>query len=279
MRTDSLSPVVIVGRGRLGKTLANALEVAGIDLSLVPGREDFSGAIDPDATIVFLAVPDHAVPETAERLLASLDGAAPAVAHLSGALQLRSLGAASAARLPTGSFHPFQPFAAVRPASVFEGATIAVESDDPAALLLLEELALAIGGHPRRVPDSQRSLYHASAVIASAYVVGLAAQAAELLERLGWEPEEALESLLPLISGAVDNLRSEGLPNALSGPVRRGDTETVRHHVEALDELGFPLTAGTYRQLGQTCVELSRQIGLDQERCQELEAALEGSPD
>ena len=80
-----------------------------------------------------------------------------------------------------------------------------------------------------------KALYHAAAVIASNYSVTLAATAARLLRRIGASEDDSLRVLLPLMRSTLDNLERQGLPEALTGPIVRGDTGTVRRHLLELD--------------------------------------------
>jgi predicted short-subunit dehydrogenase-like oxidoreductase (DUF2520 family) len=276
-REASLGTVLILGRGRVGRSLSLAFDAAGVAHALRPSRPATAFAADLlSADVVLLAVPDGAIDATAETVANALAGRhAPAVVHLSGALGLDVLAAAAARGCATGSLHPFMPFAAVRSPESLAGATFGVEASDDALAAWLTALAEAIGAKPRHVPDEQRALYHLAAVTASASVVSLAAQATDLLTELGWPREDALGALIPLIQGAVDNLAGEGLPGALTGPWRRGDVGTVARHIGALRATEQPLTLDAYLALGREAVELARGTGLDDAACARLRKAFD----
>ena len=140
----------------------------------------------------------------------------------------------------------------------------------------MTRLARALGAKPRRVPPEQRTLYHAAAVMASNYVVALAAQGVDVLGRAGWTRAEALDALLPLMRGVLENLERAGLPDALIGPIRRGDPETVKRQVAELAATGGGLPLQAYRVLGAAALELARQAGLDEESARRIEEALSG---
>jgi predicted short-subunit dehydrogenase-like oxidoreductase (DUF2520 family) len=124
--------------------------------------------------------------------------------------------------------------------------------------------------------DEWRPLYHAAAVMASSYLVVLAAQAVEMLHAAGWSRPDALQGLLPLMRGTLDNLGAQGLPGGLSGPMRRGDAETVRRHVQAIESTpGLePETAAIYRLLGRAAIGLAAGTGLPEADVRELERAV-----
>jgi predicted short-subunit dehydrogenase-like oxidoreductase (DUF2520 family) len=220
-------------------------------------------------------VPDPAVADAAAAFGPRLPRAT-AIVHVSGSLGLAALASARAAGHPTGSFHPFQSFPVVRPPAAFAGSLVGVDAADEELAQQLFQLALDIGGHPRRVPDEQRALYHVAAVLSSNLVVGLAGTAATVLEQIGWTEAEALAALVPLMSGVIDNLAAEGLGGALIGPIRRGDAATVRRHLDELDRNGMEDAARVYRILAMATLELALATGLDPASGEEIRVALTG---
>jgi predicted short-subunit dehydrogenase-like oxidoreductase (DUF2520 family) len=254
--------LVVVGRGKLGRTLARALAA-----ELVPGREA-AERLPPvlarhAGALVFLAVPDGIVAPLAAELAALALPGGPSFAHLSGALGLEALAPLAAAGLAVGSLHPLQPFPSERPPSAFAGTWFAVDASDGALLARLVATVERLGGTARRVRDSERALYHAAAALAANCLVGLAAESSALLGELGWTEEDALRALLPLMRGALDGLAERGLPDALAGPIRRGDAETVRRHLDALGALADPLPDRVYRALSLAVLRLAVRLGLD----------------
>jgi predicted short-subunit dehydrogenase-like oxidoreductase (DUF2520 family) len=123
-----------------------------------------------------------------------------------------------------------------------------------------------------------RALYHASAVLASNYVVTLLKLASDLWLRFGYDRATALQALLPLLRGAVVNLETLGLPAALTGPVARGDVESVRRHIEALAQAA-PELLGVYTTLGNETVPVALAgSGLDEETAARLRELFALSP-
>lgn len=215
-------------------------------------------------------MPDSAVSELAVKLAAQEVPARVGFVHCSGALGLDAL-AALRERHAVGSFHPLQSFPAPRPPEAFRGITVAVDATTPALRRRLCALARALGGQPKHVGDDQRVLYHAAAVFASNFVDVVLAEAVSLLRELGWSEEEATRALLPLAEGALANVRKRGVVKALTGPVRRGDAETVQRHVAALKEPDL------YRMLGLAALRIARQVGLDPAAAERTRRALTGS--
>ena len=181
--------LTVAGRGNLGRSLARALGAR-----LVPAR---SGFRMPERGILFLAVPDRAVAETAIRMAAMSPPPGLAFVHLSGALGLDALAALRPHAI--GSFHPLQSFPTPRPPSAFRGITVGVDASTPGLRRRLAALARQVGARPRHLGDSQRVVYHAAAVFASNYVDVVIAEAVRLLTQIGWKQDEATRALLPLV--------------------------------------------------------------------------------
>jgi len=276
---DLVGPVVVLGRGRLGRSLAAALRAAGVTAALEPGRERHPGSpLDPNALVV-LAVPDGAVPALAVSLAGAAETAAGAAAvHLSGALGLDALSPLAALGHPVGSFHPLQPFPVERPPAAFHGSLVGVDASDPGLLARLEALAAALGARPRRVRDEQRAAYHAAASLAANLLVALADQSRLVFRSIGWADADALDAVRSLMRGSLEALDAVGLPEALSGPMRRGDAGTVARHVAALASVTVPgarvRPMAVYRVLGRAAVDVAVQCGLEAEAAARMDDAL-----
>ncbi len=230
---------------------------------------------------MFLTVPDSAVTAVATKLAAG--AAIPdtvAFVHTSGALELGALAPLSASH-SVGSFHPLRSFPEPGPPSAFRGIVIAVDASSPSLRRMLDRLARDLGGRPRRVEDSQRAAYHAAAVFASNYVVALLGEAIGLLRHSGWTENDAIKGLIPLAEGALANVRKRGVTAALTGPIRRGDAETVTRHLVAIADLAArqvgrstTLRNDVYRMLGQVALEIAEEAGLEPAAAEQTRRAL-----
>jgi len=229
----------------------------------VPARGAFK---PPPDGIVFLAVPDAVIGEVAARVAASDPAPAVSFVHLSGALALDVL--APLRGHAVGSFHPLQSFPFPREPDAFRGITIAVDASTPALLRKLQRLARGLGARPRKVAADERVLYHAAAVHASNFVLATFGEGVRQLTRIGWSEQDATKALLPLLDGVVANIRRKGVSRALTGPIRRGDADTVRRHLEALDRPDL------YRILGSIALEIAREAGLDPAAAERVRRAL-----
>jgi len=218
------TPLALVGRGRVGRSLARAAEAAGIEVTLLPG--DGAGPFDDAA--VLLCVPDDAISETAALVAES----SPAlIGHVSGASTLDVLATAADAGAGRFSLHPLQTFPSGE--TTVEGTPAAIAGSDPDSLEYAHALATALRMHPFEVPEGSRAAYHAAAALASNLLVALEESAAEVLERIGVQDARAL--LAPIVLRTTSNWVELG-PAALTGPIARGDRATVQRHRIALAE-------------------------------------------
>ena len=220
----------------------------------------------PGGGVLFLAVPDAAVRDMAERVAALSPPPGLAIVHLSGALGLDVLDALRGnAR---GSFHPLQSFPFPRDPPAFRGITVAVDATTPALRRRLAALARGLGARPKHVPAEERARYHAAAVFASNFVDVVVAEAVALLEHVGWSEKEATAALMPLIEGAVANIKRKGVVGALTGPIRRGDADTIRRHLTVMERPEL------YRMLGLVALEIAIKAGLDPAAAERTRRAL-----
>src|SRR4051794_36682798 len=215
--------LVIVGRGRVGGSLAKAAEIAGLAVRVAGHDEPVDGA-----AAVLLCVPDDAIADVCTRIAGS---GASLVGHVSGASTLDPLAPARERGASTFSLHPLQTFADGETAVAGTPAAIAGSNED--GLSYARSLAEALGMRPFEVPEESRAAYHAAAAMASNLLVALEESAAELVEKLG--VEDARELLAPLVLRTASNWAERG-PAALTGPIARGDRATVQRHRVALAE-------------------------------------------
>jgi predicted short-subunit dehydrogenase-like oxidoreductase (DUF2520 family) len=259
----------IIGAGRTGRTLGLLARRAGYAIGPVVCRSAahareaaaWIGAGRPGteprgAAFTLIAVPDGEIPGIVRSLRMPRGGVAAHTCASLGAEALRPLE-------PAGAIHPLRSFAdPARAAELFPGTACAIDGD-PEAVKLLEEFARAIGGEALRVRPGRKALYHAGAVFASNYLVAVLEAALRLFEEAGVPRGQALPALAKLAGGTLANVEAEGIPAALTGPIERGDAETVRRHALALAQ-GAPELAEAYGALGRRTIEVAlakRAIG------------------
>ena len=213
--------VRIVGAGRAGSALARALGQVGWTVEPALGRGDDLAAAAEGVDLLVLATPDGAIAEVAQAVR-PFDSTV--VAHLAGSLGLAAL----EPHPRRAAVHPLValPDAELGAARLRAGAWFGV-AGDPMAREVVDHL----GGHWLDVADEQRAAYHAAAVIASNHLVALLGHA----ERVAGAVGVPLEAYLDLVRGTVENVAALGPQAALTGPVARGDEDTIARHLEALD--------------------------------------------
>jgi predicted short-subunit dehydrogenase-like oxidoreductase (DUF2520 family) len=273
--------VTILGAGRMGQGLGLALHRAGHEVVLVsrtqhpvaaplrvhPGGR---GAAVRDAEVVLLAVPDDAITAVADELAAEAAvSARHVVLHLSGLLDRHALDTLAATGAALGSFHPLQTVSdPVTAPERLRGAFAGIEGG-ARALAAARALAESIDMTAVELAPSAKPAYHAGAAMAANFTTVLAAVAERLAVSAGVPPEVAVRLYLPLIRGAAANLEA-GPAAALTGPVRRGDAETVAAHLRAM----APAERAVYRLLSREALDLARSAGLSEERARRVEEVL-----
>jgi predicted short-subunit dehydrogenase-like oxidoreductase (DUF2520 family) len=231
-----------------------------------------------EAEVVVLAVRDTALTDVARLLVGSgLVTRNHVLLHCSGAVSAEE--ALSAVRADVGGIGTLHPLRAIPDGRSamrgFAGTVFGIEGDDRGRRLA-RELVAALGGRALELTGARMAAYHAAAAVASNYVVVLLDLAAELLGQAGIEDDVALSALLPLVESTVGNLRERGVAAALTGPIRRGDAETVGRHLAALT--GRPEELALYRALGRRAVELASRAGAPDAGLAEVRRLLTDAP-
>ncbi len=191
----------------MGRAIATALRAAGVDVRGPLGR----GADAKGAALVLLCVPDREIANAA----ASIARGA-VVGHVSASAALDVL-----APHERFSLHPL--LSVVGEGATFRGATCVIDADTPHALAAANAIAHALGMRARTIPAANRALYHAAASMASNYLVTLEHAAGQLAVAAGVDHE----ALVPLVRATMEQWAARGTRAALTGPIARGDEETV----------------------------------------------------
>ena len=263
--------LAIVGAGRVGTSLAVLWRRAGHRIVAVAGGPatperaarflpgvPVADAVEAatGAEIVVIATPDAVIATVCREMAdAGALGSASAVVHASGATGLDALDAAASVGARILSVHPLQTCPTVE---AIPGAAFAVTALGEDGFALGERLARDAGGHPFRLADERKPLYHAAAVFASNYVVTVTALAEEL-ERVAGVPEP-IAALAPLQDATLANVRRVGAAEALTGPAVRGDAITLQRNLEALAEHA-PDAVRPYVTLADLALALAERSG------------------
>ena len=244
-----------VPAGFASKSLSSAKHLADIVFS--NHFSDIPWHITRAADVVFITTPDSAIEETCSVIAQNAGFTNHAVVlHCSGALSSSVLSHAKTCNARIGSMHPLQSFASADYRNnPFKGIIVSVEGDAP-AVNIAKTIAADLGGTAVTLLTEAKTLYHASAVAASNYLVTLIDLAVQLIQEAGIHRRDAFNLLRPLIEGTLSNIEKVGVRKALTGPIARGDVKTVKKHVE---EIGFkrPDLLALYKLLGLYTVDIA----------------------
>ena len=239
--------VGVIGAGRLGSSLAQAMAAAGYTVSAVstrrpeharwladrmpgatvtPNAQDVAHAADA----VFICADDGSIAAVCDSLQWRHG---QSVIHCSGAQPLSVMAAADAEDAVIGGFHPLQTFPGPDMARRFSGIAFGIESRSAGLSGWMTKLAHDLRGETIEISEDVRATYHASAVMACGLLTGLVGLSADMWRGLGVDRKRAVELLTPLVASTVEGIGERGIPAAVTGPYVRGDVETVRMHIEA----------------------------------------------
>ncbi len=290
MVNQSKAPNIgFIGAGVVGTAMAVCLSRKGYSVIAVASRsrtsavklaESVSGcqvyescqAVADEADLIFVTTPDDDIPDVVSALQWH---SGKSVVHCSGVDSLDVLEKAREEGAFVGGLHPLQTFASVTHAiQNLPGSTFALEAEEP-LLSVLRKIAESMEGKAVVLGLGDKSLYHAAAVIACNYTVTLMKMATDLWKTFDVLPDEAIEALMPLLKGTVNNIQRVGLPDCLTGPVARGDIGTVIKHLEAIDEKA-PAISRAYREMGLQTIPIALSKGkIDMARAEELRLILQ----
>lgn len=243
--------IALVGAGAFGTSLAVAMRDAGVPPIVVVSRAlesaktlaDRCGApfysetrddLNRAHRLFLLTVPDREIePLAADLALADLDFDKSTFVHFSGAKPASALEPLRRRGAAIGSLHAMQTFPSRDPVPL-SGVRAAVEAPKRKTRAALAKLAETVGMVPFEVGEKGKTLYHLAGVAASNFMIANFALADFAFERSGAKGADVFEVVGKTAEQTLANAERDGYPNALSGPVARGDLETVRAHVEAL---------------------------------------------
>lgn len=243
----------IIGLGRIGSAMLCLLEDAGnIPVWAVTSKQtealrSFTRVPDSPygAQVVFICVPDAMISKVAHELADEWgDVRGITFFHFSGLLSSNVLSPLASKGGAVASLHPLQSIMDPHVAKkALKGSFFSMEGARD-ALVIAKEIVRAIGAEAGEISVHDKIAYHAAAVIASNYLVGLFSQAMDIMHTIGLKQGH----LLPLMQGTLSNIEDHGI-QALTGPISRGDWDTVDAHLEMLYR-EFPDIRETYLSMG-----------------------------
>jgi len=261
--------IAIVGAGNLGTALAVSLHDAGFVIEAVVARDraeslrkarrlakrvNARALADParaDADLFWFCVPDSEIARTAGGFASKISWKGKIALHSSGALasdelnSLRRLGASVA------SVHPLMTFVrGSRP--LLAGVPFAIEGD-AAAVRVGRRIVRGVDGKPFSIRKQDKAAYHAWGTFASPLLTALLATTEHVARLAGVDRRDAVRRMMPILQQTLANYAEYGGPNAFSGPIIRGDVDTVRRHLRVLR--GLPAARDVYAALARSALQ------------------------
>ncbi len=279
--------ICIIGAGRVGTTFAAAIlnsNIPGLELVAISSRSEQSltraaqilGAKAANVTFfknniecaksadcILISTPD----DTIEKVALEIAGAGTDAVkgrlfiNFSGAKTLKVFSSVLEAGGFAASMHPIKSFASIEDSIATLGGTIygvtyPVIKNDPINNYINFFIA-SLGGKIVQVDDSKKSMYHASACVASNYLVSLINYAVKIHESIGIKPQDSVICLAGLIEGTVANIKLLGSQGSLTGPIARGDIGTVKEHLQNFKLFMKPDEENIYKVMGAETAKIA----------------------
>jgi predicted short-subunit dehydrogenase-like oxidoreductase (DUF2520 family) len=257
-RVDPPIAVFVYGAGKVGRSLARALRQRGAKTTLRAARRGLPRSMKGE--VVILAVRDEDIRAVAESLARERTVPRRAVVlHVAGALDAAPLAPLRGLCAGVGQMHPMLSFASMRFSPDVAGGSVHIQGDR-AAVTRARRVARLLRMRPWTIRRLDATLYHAAAGLVANGGAALAAVGAELLTRAGVPARVAPKLLGPLLRSVAENVQGLGFPDALTGPVRRGDVRGVQRHLTVL-RAKLPKAVRLYLASVEAQLPLARAIG------------------
>lgn len=278
--------VGIIGTGAVGKSMAayflsKKVQMTGFYSKTPKHVRDTANAYNTIAfenmsqviqnnDFVLVAVNDDAITEVVsemEELQGMLNE--KIIVHTSGVHASNILSPLKQYGAKTLSLHPLQSFSDVESAqNRIPNTVFSIEGDVEESVVEWLDL---IGIQTFEIPSAYKANYHMGASIVSNFLVTVLDFGFMQFEKLGYDKTFAKKALMPLIDGTLENIKQNGTTEALTGPISRGDVQTVKKHLEALDETYMSL----YLELAHQTLEIAKRKNLAIEKYDEMLKLLE----
>lgn len=261
--------IAIVGAGNLGSALAASLKKAGYTVDAIIARPQkkslararslasqmgapvLSSLDKVQSEVIWFCVPDSEIGKAAASLAPTLHGKNRIAFHSSGALGSDELAPFRSKAAAVASVHPLMTFVRGSKPSL-SGASFAIEGD-AAAVKMSRRIVRDLGGRAYPIKKQQKAAYHAWGAFTSPLLTALLATSEEVAALAGVDRKAARKRAIPILRQTLANYAAIGAPGAFSGPIIRGDVDTIRKHLEALRE--SPAARGAYRALAQAALQ------------------------
>ena len=245
------SEITIIGAGKIAYSLTAALIKSGYNVSSVisknktsaeklakkfkiPFSSDKIKSLKKERQIFFLTVPDNQIKKTAQRISKlDLDFKNPLFIHVSGALDINELRTLKKKKAGVASFHIMQTFPSTKVVDI-AGCSVALESEKKVVKDFLNKLALDLHLKPFLLKPGNKIYYHLAGVFASNFLVGNLFASEKMFQMSKKGKANFNDIMNSIVYSTINNIKDLGASKALSGPIERGDYETIERHLKAL---------------------------------------------
>ena len=256
--------ITIFGIGKVGGALQKSLSKTGYTIQSTFKRGVFPKSVDELGDLIFLTVHDSEISELAIKIAASFSSFDNKhVIHCSGTLDSSVLQSLKQKGANIASFHPLK--AVTLDDDSFTDVWFDMDGDT-STLKLLKVITENLEAHCFEIAPSAKPLLHAAAVVSANYLVTLMKLATDIADAGDIDREIALKALLPLTQSSVNNIKEKGFQGSLTGPIARGDIDTIQRHLEVLS--AYPELLDMYKVLGYKTTKIVED--LDKEKLKKL---------
>lgn len=261
--------ITIIGAGNLGMALALSLKRSGYEVEAIVSRrkqkspakaEKVAAQVGADVVfhlnalkseVIWFCVPDAEIAAAAASLAPGFDGVGRVVLHSSGALASDELEPMRHTGASAASVHPLMTFVRGSTPSL-AGVSFALEGDRK-AVRVARRIVLDLAGQAYAIKKSEKAAYHAWGAFTSPLFTALLATSEQVAVLAGISPKNARRRAIPILLQTLANYASFGAAGAFSGPIVRGDVETMEKHLEALR--GSTAARDAYCALAQAALQ------------------------
>lgn len=262
--------IAIVGAGNLANALAPSLHATGYQIESVIARSMAASLArarnlasevaaraatqlprDSRAALVWFCVPDSEIQNASRAAVEQIDWKGRIALHSSGALTSDELDGLRRRGAAVASVHPLMTFVR-RSRPSFTAVPFAIEGNPP-AVRVARQLVRDLGGHAYAIQKHEKAAYHAWATFASPLFTALLATAETVAGTAGIPGQQSRKRMIPILRQTLENYADLGAAAGFSGPIVRGDVETVQRHLLALREV--PVAGEVYRALARAAAE------------------------
>ena len=267
--------IVFIGGGRAGTSFAKVLqettnfhikaitcltEKEAEDSAKFIGNVEYIGTDNKKAleygNIIFITTPDDVIKKVADKIAIESNLKNKYVFHISGSLSSDILENCKSKEAYIGSIHPLQSMPSFeKGAENIKKAYFCIEGDTN-AVQMAQEIIASVNNQFFTIDSHLKGLYHAAAVFASNYINATCFEAFSIFNQLGIEQDTIEEIIKPLIRGTVNNIEELGITVSLTGPISRGDINTIKNHLNSFSKYrkeALPI----YKELAKKTVEIA----------------------